>query len=272
MNNIKLILYLIVLSFFHTQQAQADISDKKLPLWELGIAGGILNIPHYEGSEQKYTLPLAFPYLIYRGDFLKADEEGIRGELFNSESVSIDLGFSFGLPVKGDNRAREGMPDLHLSGQIGPRLNWFITKPKNGPQISFHLPVRHARDIKNTSQGWVVEPSIKIEQRNIGPGSRFSARFDAGLLYANKRYHDYYYEVAPQFATASRTEYEASSGLSNFFLGVSGSYKLSERLNLNGFVRWKTLSPGVVDDSPLVTDENYFALGIGVNWIFKTSE
>ena len=253
-------------------QAQADSKDTKLPLWELGVAGGLLQIPHYVGSDQNYTLPLAVPYLIYRGDVLKADRQGIRGELFKSDSLSLDIGFSFGLPVKSRNRARQGMPDLHLTGEIGPRLNWQLGESQSGTQYSFHLPIRHARDIKNTSLGWLVEPSFKILKRNIGTEGRYSVRFDAGVLFADKKYNRYYYEVKPEFATSTRPDYEARSGLSNYFLGLGIAYKLSPRINLNSFIRYKSMAPSVVDDSPLVTDENYFAFGIGITWVFKQSD
>ena len=266
------LLLFITVSVFFCLPSGAQSTQSKLPLWELGVAGGLLQIPHYVGSDQNYTLPLAVPYLIYRGDFLKADRQGIRGELFTRDSISVDLGFSFGLPVKSRNRAREGMSDLHLTGQVGPRLNWQLGQSESGTRYSFHLPVRYARDIKNNALGWVAEPSLKVLRQNLGSQGRFSIRFDAGFLFADKKYNQYYYEVEPQFATTTRAAYEASSGLSNYFLGVGVSYELSPTINLNSFVRYKSLASSVVDDSPLVTDENYFAVGVGITWTFKQAE
>ena len=260
-------------AFAQTQvKAQTQLKISKLPLWELGIAGGLLQIPHYVGSNQNYTLPLAVPYLIYRGDIVKADREGIRGELYSSQSLSVDLGFSFGLPVKSSNRIREGMPDLHLTGQIGPRLNWQLGESESGTKYSFHLPIRYAADVKGNTLGWVAEPSFKVLRRNLGADGRYSIRFDAGLLYAQKKYNQYYYEVEPQFATSARPTYTADSGLSNYFIGLGIGYQLSPRTNLNAFVRYKSLGASVVDDSPLVTDESYLAFGIGITWVFRQSD
>ena len=272
LKNIHIFYILIWLLSVNAPVWASDTKDSKLPLWEIGIAGGLLQIPHYVGSDQNYTLPLAIPFIIYRGDILKADREGIRGELFNRDSLSLDIGFSFGLPVKNSNRAREGMPDLHLAGQIGPRLNWKIGESKSGTAYSFHLPVRYARDIKNNELGWVAEPSIVLKRDNLGASGKFSLRLDAGLLYGSRKYNQYYYEVADEFALPDRPAYEASSGISNYFLGISGTYHLSEQLRLNSFFRYKTLASSTVDDSPLVTDDNYFAFGIGISWIFKKSD
>ena len=266
-----------VCSLFHFEPAAAQATrtqadDAKLPLWEIGLAGGLLRIPHYVGSDQNYTLPLVVPYLIYRGDFLKSDRQGIRGELFNRDALSVDIGFSFGLPVKNKNRARTGMPDLHLTGQIGPRLNWQLGESESGTKYSFHMPLRYARDIKNNALGWVAEPSLRIVRPSFGQGGRYSMRFDAGLLFAEDNYHQYYYEVEPQFATATRPAYKTESGLSNLFLGLGISYALTPRVNLSSFIRYRSLAAGVVDDSPLVTDEHYFSFGIGITWLFKQSD
>jgi outer membrane scaffolding protein for murein synthesis (MipA/OmpV family) len=264
-------LFLLGLIAISPQLAGAA-ENQPLPKWELGVAAAALSVPQYIGSEQRHTLPIGAPFLIYRGDFLKSDRDGVRGVLFSDNSFNIDVGLSFGLPVKNDNNARQGMPDLNLSGQIGPRFNWTIYQPDNGPTISLHLPLRYARDIKNNNLGWVAEPSIRFDRKNLGNEGKFSTRLSTGLLYARKQYNQYYYQVQPEFATDSRAAYQAGSGLNNYFINLSGAYQLSKTLNIGGFTRWKFLNGGVVDDSPLVTDENYFAIGIGISWIFKQSE
>ena len=264
-------LFLFGLITINPRLADATESEP-LPKWELGVAGAALSIPHYIGSEQRHTLPIGAPFLIYRGDFFKSDRNGVRGVLFSDDAFNIDIGLSFGLPVKNDNNARQGMSDLHLTGQIGPRLNWTIYQADDRPTISLHLPLRYARDIKNNNLGWVAEPSIRVDRKNLGTSGKFSARFSTGLLYARKQYNQYYYQVQSEFATDSRAAYQAGSGLNNYFINLSGAYQLSKTLNIGGFTRWKFLSGGVVEDSPLVTDENYFAIGIGISWIFKQSE
>lgn len=249
----------------------AGASDLDLPLWEAGLAGGVLSTPQYIGSDQRYTLPLGIPYLIYRGKFFKADRDGLRGELINGRKYSVDLGFSFGLPVNNSNRARQGMPDLYLSGQVGPRFNWLFTDDRDALQIGFHLPLRYSRDIKNNNLGWLVEPSLKVKRKNLGPESKLSLRTDTGLLFASRHYNQYFYGVDHAFATPGRPAYDAKSGLHSYFINFSGRYRTSTALSFGAFVRWKTMMNSIVSDSPLVKDRSYLVVGMGMTWVFNKS-
>ena len=242
------------------------------PLWELGMISGYLNVPQYMGSDERYSLPLALPYVVYRGDLFEVDREGMRGWLFSGDRLSLDLGFSFGLPVDNDNKARQGMPDLHLTGQAGPRLNWQLTSGNGEPEISLHLPVRYTLDTRGEDLGWVAEPSVKIQQRQLGSDGRFSARADLGFLYAGSNFNAYYYDVQERYVTPKRPAYSSDSGLHSVFLNLSSEYEFSDTLTLGAFVRLRTLSPGVVDDSPLVRDEHNVAVGLGLAWSFWQSD
>ena len=43
-------------------------------------------------------------------------------------------------------------------------------------------------------------------------------------------------------------------------------------LTLGAFARFRTLSPGVVEDSPLVKDDDYISFGLGLAWSFWQSD
>ncbi len=245
---------------------------EKKPLWEIGLAAGLFSLPQYPGSDERYLLPLGIPYLIYRGKILRADRKGVRGILYDGERLGFDLGFGFGLPVRNGNEARDGMPDLRLTGQVGPRLNWRFAVPEGAPAVGLHVPVRYARDIGGKSLGWVAEPSLSIERRRLGPGGKGRLRADLGLLYASASYNDYYYGVDPVYATAGRPAYAARRGLHSLFAGLAASWQFSRRLNLGGFLRLRTLKPGVVSDSPLVREELALSAGVGFAWTFRQSQ
>ena len=251
--------------------AAASEAPEKKPLWELGLAAGLFSLPQYPGSDERYLLPLGVPYLIYRGKILRADRKGVRGILYQGDRLTFDLGFGFGLPVRNSNAAREGMPDLRLTGQVGPRLNWRFDLPEGAPETAFHLPVRYARDIGGRSLGWVAEPSLSVDWRHLGDGGN-RLRVDLGLLYASASYNDYYYGVDPAFATADRPAYDADRGLHSLFAGVAASRQLTRRLNLGGFVRLRSLKPGTVSDSPLVRRDLALSAGFGFAWTFRQSQ
>jgi len=242
------------------------------PLWEVGFAGGVFTMPHYVGSDQRYTLPLGIPYLLYRGEILRADRDGIRGRLLESNGVSLDLDFSFGLPVRNNNQARSGMPPLRLTAQIGPQLNWII-EHRAEDRLSLHLPWRYAVDTSLIDHGWVIEPSLRYDRYDLLPElDKLMLRIEGGLLYGSRRYNHNYYGVEPIYATGSRPAYRAKTGLHSYFLDTSLRYKFDEDLNVAIKVRMRTLAPGTVADSPLVRKKFYISAGIGFSWSFWFSE
>ena len=56
-------------------------ADEK-PLWEAGAGVAVLDFPDYRGSDERQTLVLPIPYLVYRGDFLKADRDSVRAQFY----------------------------------------------------------------------------------------------------------------------------------------------------------------------------------------------
>ena len=246
--------------------------ETEKPLWEIGLAGAVISTPHYVGSDQRYTLPLAVPYFIYRGEFLRADRDGVRGRFLETNGLSLDLDFSFGLPVRNNNDARRGMPPLHLTGQVGPQLNWVITD-RDEDKLSLHLPIRVAVDTSQTFLGWVTEPSLRYERYDIFPElDKVMLRFEGGLLYASQRYNHNYYGVDPIYATANRPAYTARKGLHSYFLDTALRYKYDEDLSVGVVLKMRTLAPGVNANSPLVRKKLYLSTGIGFVWSFSSSE
>jgi len=264
------ILFLLFSILLLQSAAYAAEQKKELPLWELGLIAGGASIPHYVGSNQRYALPLVLPYFIYRGEKLRADRKGIRGRLFETDRLSMDLDFSFGLPVRNSNRARQGMPNLHLAGQAGPQLNWALLKDTR-TKLGLHLPWRIAMDTRGTSLGWVFEPGLRLNY-NFDEDGDYKLDIEASVLYASKRYNQYYYSVTPQYATAIRPAYDAKRGLHSVSLKTGLLFRQNSDVRGSIFLTTKTLSPGVVANSPLVKSKYYISIGAGITWMFMTSK
>jgi hypothetical protein len=92
----------------------------------------------------------------------------------------------------------------------------------------------------------------------------------AGPIYGSERSHEYFYSVAPEFATPDRPAFEAQHGYagSQFLVSMSKRYP---KYWLGAFVRWDSLDGAVFADSPLVRQEDYFAAGVAFAWILKQS-
>ncbi|MBE0620122.1 MAG: MipA/OmpV family protein, partial [Burkholderiales bacterium] len=54
--------------------AAAGARAEQLPLWEAGAGAAALSFPDYRGSNERQSWLLPVPYIIYRGEFLQADE------------------------------------------------------------------------------------------------------------------------------------------------------------------------------------------------------
>ncbi|HWH49052.1 MAG TPA: MipA/OmpV family protein, partial [Burkholderiales bacterium] len=44
----------------------------EFPLWEAGAGVAVIDFPDYRGSNERRVIALPIPYLVYRGDLLKA--------------------------------------------------------------------------------------------------------------------------------------------------------------------------------------------------------
>jgi len=246
------------------------------PKWEAGAGATGLRLPDYRGSDEtrEYVFPL--PYFVYRGRHMRFDREGLRGVLHESDRVEFDLSVAGSLPVKSDrNRARAGMPDLDPALEIGPKLNLTLWRDRPTEQrldLRFALrgvvttDLSHAKDA-----GYVFNPHLYFDSRPAFLGGKWDFSAQLGPLYASERYHQYYYGVAPQFATPERPAFEASAGYS----GLASAAALTRRFGklwVGGFARYDALDGAVFESSPLFRRRQYVAAGVAVAWIFAESK
>ena len=243
-----------------------------LPLWEVGAGAGIVSIPDYRGSDQRNTYVLPLPYLIYRGETFIVDRQRVRGMLFKSDSINMDISLNASVPVDSDdNPARSGMPDLDPTVEIGPSLEMLLhANPANNVKVSFHLPVRKvlATDFSHiNSAGWVVNPKINLERRNF---SGWNLGLSAGPLFATRQNHAYFYDVSAAHATPERPAYSASGGYSGMQATLTASRRF-DKLWVGAFLRADYLGGARFVDSPLVTTRSHVMAGIGVAWVFAQS-
>ena len=255
------------------QKGNAATLPQGEPLWELGLGVAAVRFPDYRGSDQfsAYVLPL--PFVAYRGRFLRADRDGARAILFAGRRIEADVSLSASVPTDSkDNEARRGMRDLPGTFEIGPNLNVELWQSADRRyKLDFRLPVREAITLERSPRaiGVTFSPNLNLDIRN------FAGRWNLGLLggpvYADRRHHQYFYGVAPEFATASRRAYEASGGYAGWRAVTAFSRRLGNAW-LGGFVRYDDLDGASFASSPLVRRERSFTAGFGISWIFAVSK
>jgi hypothetical protein len=86
-------------------------SRAALPKWEVGGVALGVDQQAYPGSDQRVRRALALPYVIYRGDILRADRDGAGFRAFRSRDVELDVSAAaaFGSSAN-DVAARRGLP------------------------------------------------------------------------------------------------------------------------------------------------------------------
>jgi len=244
------------------------------PLWEAGAGVAGFHFPHYRGSEQSRNYALPVPYGVYRGEFFKADRYGLRGVFFKTDRVDLNLSVGASLPVDSrDNRAREGMPNLRPSIELGPSLQLTLWGADDRRmRLDARFPLRGAMTVESGPRfiGAQFFPHLNLDVRDPAGMEGWRLGFLAGPIYTDRRYNRYFYEVPAVFATAARAAYEPGAG----YAGMQVLGALSKRFPkfwVGGFVRYDTLRGAAFEASPLVTSKRYFAAGFGVSWIFAES-
>ena len=258
-----LLLLCLAASFAHADQ---------LPLWEAGAGFAVTTLPHYRGSDQAKTWVLPVPYVVYRGASLKVDDDRrLRGLL--GDKVEVELSLSGSPPAK-DNDARRDMPDLDATLELGPSLNITLFRSENrNEKLELRLPVRtvFSSDFSHVRQtGWVFQPNLSLDFKNVLGDRGWKLGLQGSLIYANRRYNQYFYAVDPVFVTADRPAFDPSGGYGglNFLAAVS---KRFPGFWVGAFAKWDSLGGAVFADSPLIRTRSNFSGGFAVAWILRSS-
>lgn len=262
----------MLLTLFYTPGSVAQEILQGM-VWEMGAGILGLSLPLYPGSSENTGYVIPFPYLRLESKYLDVNR-GIQGKLLKTSRLRFSVSGDLGVPVdSGDSSVRHGMPDLDLVLQLGPSLDVIFDadEPKKR-EFRLELPLRLAlaTDFETTrNTGWLFEPRLSYEAKRLNRAG-WSYEFLAGFRFATGKYHNYYYEVAPQFATPERPQYSTSGGYSGAFTELVASWRKRDLIYF-AWIRYLDIGNAVYADSPLVEQDDYFLIGVGMNWIFAES-
>jgi outer membrane scaffolding protein for murein synthesis (MipA/OmpV family) len=244
------------------------------PLWEVGAGLSVLSMPDYRGSDVTSAHVLPIPYLVYRGEILKADQDGLRGLLYNIERLEINISLNGTLPaIDDDNPARQGMDELKPTVEVGPTANfhlWRSTDRKT--KLDLRLPVRTAITVESDPRqiGWLFSPNLILEVKDPAGFTGWNLGLQGGPYFNEGEYNAYFYSVSPAEATAERPAYAASGGYSGSQVTLTLT-KRFPRYWVGGYVRYDNVSGAVYEDSPLFETQHAVAAGVAMSWIFGES-
>jgi outer membrane scaffolding protein for murein synthesis (MipA/OmpV family) len=242
------------------------------PLWEFGLGVGTIVFRDYRGADTSHAYPLPVPYFVYRGKFLQADRNGVKGKLLDQDRIELNISMNGTTPVR-NSSARHGMPDLKPTLEIGPSLDVHVWRSASERlKFDLRMPVRGAFTIQASPRaiGWFFAPHFNVDVTDIGGPRGWNLGVLAGPLFADRRYDAYFYTVASEFATANRPAYRAHGGYS----GTQMLGSLSKRYPsfwTGAYVRYDTLAGASYESSPLVKRTGYWSAGVGIAWMIGQS-
>jgi MipA family protein len=254
-----------------TVWAQDGPSLSAKPLWELGVIGFGVSQQAFPGARQQTQRALLLPYVIYRGQFLRADRDTLGLRAFKTEQFELDVGFagSFG-SSSDDLTVRNGMPDLGTLVEFGPRIKWHLGASPQLGRLRAEASLRGVFDLDDgfRHRGISFEPRLVHERRTASGWNHSSS---IGLVAGNRQLGDTLYGVAPVYATSERPAYAGQSGLVAWRLGTSVSKQLAPDWTLYGFARFDSVAGAANRASALVEKRHGASVGMGLSYTWARS-
>ncbi len=239
------------------------------PLWELGAGAALLQLPHYRGADQSHTWLLPLPYVIYRGERLRADREGARAVLWQTDRLDLDLSLAATPPTRSkDNEARRGMADLPTIVELGPNAIWTMAQGRDW-KLDLRLPVRAALGLGSEGgfKGWVATPQLRL---GLGEVQGWRTALTVAAIAQERRYNDVFYRVSAAEVLPGRPAYQPGGGAAGGYAVATAARRFGPWW-VGSFVRWDTLRGATFRDSPLVRERDQWSAGIALAYVFATS-
>ena len=246
---------------------------EQVPQWEAGAGIAYIDFPHYRGADERQSYVLPIPYVIYHGDILKVNRQQVRGMLFQSDKVELDVSLNGSVPVR-NNGARYGMPDLDPTFEIGPALNISLFKTESDhAELKLRLPLRAviATDFSYLHDvGFMFQPQLNLDVKNVFDQRGWNLGMGVGPIFTDRRYNRYFYGVDAIYARTDRPAYTTGGGYAGS-LFVTALTKRFPKYWVSGFVEWDMLGGAVFEGSPLVKNKESATFGFAVSWVFAES-
>ena len=250
-------------------------SEDSLPLWDAGAALIYLRFPFYPASDQTKTWFLPAPTFEYRGEILRSTQrEGTRAYFLRSDRWSLEMGGD-GVPEVKSNEtfARQGMDNIPWSLQLGPKA---VYRGDDNLVISLGVNQVIATDFTRfKANGLTYEARIgKTWLKEVSPWSHhgiYKTVLSIGGSSATADYLATYFEVSPEFATASRPAYEARAGFLSYDILIGQSVKF-KNFSLFSYVNSERFENSVNRRSPLHKSDDNLLVTFGFSYVLFQSD
>ena len=267
-------------------------SFARKPRWELGVGGGVFSGFDYPASDDPNRRAIALPFFVYRSPVFRVGEGGVRAVALERPRVRLDLSVGGSLNASSEgNGSREGMPDLDFLIELGPQIEISLidralagrpagSSPERSRERSpgrlqltalAELRAVVATDFRGiAAEGFVAEAGVEAALRRVG-GSRVDLLAGLGARFADERLHDYFYEVAPRYATPSRAAFDADGGYLGTDLFIGAAIRPHPDLRVFLGVQSGLYRGAANADSPLFETGANTGVALGAAWTIARS-
>ena len=264
----------LVLSGMTSAMAQTGLAAQEIkPLWEIGAGALAVTQPAYPGAGSSASRVFALPYVVYRGQFLRAEQSSLGLRAIKTPRYEFDIGFAASVGSSAnDVPARAGMADIGTLVEFGPRLKVNLGDVSNGPSgIWVELPLRGVFDLSSglANRGASFEPQLSFDVPLPG-GWRGGASVSA--IFGTQKLNQTFYEVSAPEATGLRPAYSAQPGLLATRATLAASKRLTPDLRILGFMRLDSVAGGANSGSSLIERTTGTSLGLGLAYTFGRSQ
>lgn len=271
------VIWLAFSGFADEVATNATPSQAGLPKWEVGLFGMASRVPLYRGSDEYKLYSFPIPYFIYRGEYIQADKDGVRGLFYKGVRFEFELSMSGNPPVNDGDGARAGMPELDPLVELGPAARFFIYNGQTIKAIYLEAAARgvFSVDMDNLSpdyEGLRSSFSLVLAGIKPQPSSKWTAGLKTGVDFSSRDYHEYFYDVEEPYATPERPYYQSEGGYGG--ASVSGwiSRRLFDGVSAALYARLDNVDGAVYEESPLVRAHNSYMVGAGFTWKIAQSK
>lgn len=247
------------------------------PQWEIGLFGVGARLPLYRGSDEYKNYFFALPYLIYRGEVVQVEREGVRGLFYRGDRIETDISMGGNPPVKKNAKARQGMPELDPLLEMGPAVRGILYRGKRLTSLRVEAAARAVISVDRSDLGTAHEGNrliLSLVAPRYVPrvGSPWSAGCRGGVDFADSDYHSYFYDVPEDQAQPDRPAYHSGGGYSGCYAAGFVTREMTPRLSVSLYAQWNNVDGAVYADSPLVKARNTYIAGVAVVWTLAESE
>lgn len=262
---------LMLLTIFITQLLFATQARKRKPLYAFGLGGFYSVLPDYPAANDFQARSLVIPFIRYRGETFRSDDEGTRAIFGRDSKFKMELSFGGSFPTNSEgNKARDGMDDLDWTFEVGPRIVYEFYKNENG-RVRVQLPLRVA-SVTDFSywkiQGYRYGPEFQYE-KIFTPNFEFN--YWMSMNYLDEGLSDYFFEVPGKDARIGRREYDSPGGFLGYDHAISFMIRHKDLRIFLGAV-YSDYRETMVKNSPLFKNAENTITFIGFSYIFSKSD